>query len=368
MKADTTSFIEEKYRPPGIIFQDPKNMHLNDIRSVLQHCYGLQVKDGPESAFRFSVFIGPQRKRLFAIYPNDLNTGDAELGQNRRKKNKGKQREDALQGLFRIEESDLDPTGNDSQIGQLPNPSGEGPSNNHSAVTDEPRNASPQNDLVRIDMGEMLQLKNMGYEAFGPVNGPNEGHPEYEVPQALMQLLPSHTQCHQLPIPNTIPFAIDEDETDLAPTPIDPALLGRDSEQIGHRNNEDSHAIHTVPEILRIPIQTKENGGESLQSPSNAGIGNPVVITNHPAGLNDCPTTPPIDNTDSADVAFANRTKTPRNTNQKRAQANLSPQALRRSQRTNKKKKMTDDDLAALEAQNILESGTRRRSKPTRRI
>src|SRR6266498_3060585 len=64
MKTDTTSFISNEYRPSGIILQDPRNMHLDDIRKVLQHCYRLQVKSGPESAFRFAVFVGPKRKRI----------------------------------------------------------------------------------------------------------------------------------------------------------------------------------------------------------------------------------------------------------------------------------------------------------------
>ena len=38
-----------------------------------------------------------------------------------------------------------------------------------------------QNESARIDMGQMMRLKEMGYEVAGPVNGPNEGLPQYEV-------------------------------------------------------------------------------------------------------------------------------------------------------------------------------------------
>src|SRR6266511_5674575 len=105
MKTDTTSFISNEYRPSGIILQDPRNMHLDDIRKVLQHCYRLQVKSGPESAFRFAVFVGPKRKRIIANYPEAFNPQSKESEPNhRKKKNKGKQREDPLQGLLQIDE------------------------------------------------------------------------------------------------------------------------------------------------------------------------------------------------------------------------------------------------------------------------
>jgi hypothetical protein len=35
--------------------------------------------------------------------------------------------------------------------------------------------------LVRINMRQMVQLKERGYIVSGPVNGPNEGLPEFEV-------------------------------------------------------------------------------------------------------------------------------------------------------------------------------------------
>jgi hypothetical protein len=40
---------------------------------------------------------------------------------------------------------------------------------------------------VRIDMGQMMMLKNMGHQVMGPVNGPNEGLPQYEVPRLWLQ-------------------------------------------------------------------------------------------------------------------------------------------------------------------------------------
>ena len=47
-------------------------------------------------------------------------------------------------------------------------------------------------------MAQMLQLKDMGYEALGPINGPNEGLPEYQVPKAWVEDLISHEQSQML--------------------------------------------------------------------------------------------------------------------------------------------------------------------------
>ena len=38
-------------------------------------------------------------------------------------------------------------------------------------------------------MGQRPQLKDMGFEVFGPINGPNEGLPKYEVPKAEFETL-----------------------------------------------------------------------------------------------------------------------------------------------------------------------------------
>jgi len=102
MKTNTEAFIPDEYRPTGIIFQDPRNMHLDDIRKVLQHCYNRQAESGPESAFRFGKIVGAKRKQVLANYPgsfNDQRNESDEIPANgRKKKGKGKQKEDQEQG------------------------------------------------------------------------------------------------------------------------------------------------------------------------------------------------------------------------------------------------------------------------------
>src|SRR6266496_683628 len=82
--------------------------------------------------------------------------------------------------------------------------------------------------------------------------------------------------------------------------------------------------------------------------------------------INVRPTTHPNDNAGPAGDGQEIRNKTPKKRLGKRTQ-NLSPQTTHRTQTQSKKKKVTDDDLAALEAQNMMQSGSRQRSKPTQR-
>jgi hypothetical protein len=321
---DTRSFIADAYRPTGIRFQDPRNMALNDIRQALQHCYHRQAESGPRSSFQFSLFVGPRRQHISAIYPDPSHPGPSKSDKNPRKKDKGKQREDALKGLLRIDESVEPPTADPAEPVTQSRQNPTVGANQHNQKAPE----SHENDLVRIDMGQMRQLKDMGYEAVGPVNGPTEGYPEYEVPKAMLQVLQSRSQTTPTPIQDR--FAI---EPEPAPNVIDPALLGQ-AERAG-QTNDPSHTSMLPPEVDM----------------------HPEVSIVHP-------TTPP--KADAGSAYDPNHNKTPQKQLGKRGQANLSPQTNRQQRGKSKKKKLTDDDRAALEAQNMVQSGSRRR-KPTKR-
>ena len=346
IKMDTASFIPNEYRPTGVIFQDPRNMHLDNIRKVLKHCYSLQAESDPGSAFRFSLFIGPKRRRMMAEYVETSNTDPSEAEKTRPKqRKKGKQREDALQGLLRMDES-ADPPTSDRNRNHNPNTNARvaGPSNHQSRNIQEIPAVSDQNALVRIDMGQMLRLREMGYEILGPVNGPNEGFPEYEVPKAWVDMLKSHSA----PSPTEAQAAIGAGGADPVPHPIiDPALLGQ-AEQTGHNNTMAAATADMVPEASE----------QSHQPPTT-----PILQS---AGRNARPTTPPNDNTRS-DKNGKQIPKTSKKRLGKRARGNLSPQVIPQTRGNNKKKKVTDDNLAAIEAQNMVQSGSRRQRKATKR-
>jgi hypothetical protein len=370
MTKDTRSFIADEYRPPGIRFQDPRNMSLNDIRQVLQHCYGRQAESGPSLAFRFQLFVGARRKHLNAVYPDPTNPGPKNADKNRRqKKDKGKQREDVLEGLLRIDNSLEPPTANLveslSQPKKTPNV-GEPSKQRNQKAFDPQTSGLNENDLVRIDMEQMLQLKNMGYEAVGPINGPNDGYPEYEVTTAIFQVLQSRVQTS--PTRNEADLQMRYIEPEPAPNVIDPALLGQ-AEQ--HHQNEDINPAlvsqaeqpqqynDTSPMLCDVPPETVH----PTEPPRHGQTDDPFHISCRTPEVDgiDRPTTPP-----NAEAGPNHHNKTPQKQLGKRGQANFSPQSNRQQRGNQKKKKITDDDRAALEAQNMAQSGSRRR-KPTRR-
>src|SRR5438445_510438 len=260
-------------------------MHLDDIQKVLQHCYNHQAQSGPKSSFRFGLFMGPKRKPLIANYPGtsnehvckselNLDTGhkkkgkgkqttnkhisksehnsdptckkkgkgkQTDTGPTKKKKGKGKQREDPLQGLYQIDKNlTLDENAAEDQ--QNVNQSTAGPSNHSLNMLDPQTSLLPWHDLVRIDMGQMSQLKDMGYKVLGPVNGPNEGLSKYKVPKAWVEDLLSQRllQCALTRLPNEhghpdTPL-IELDRAATEPDSIDPALLDKDPSQISPTN------------------------------------------------------------------------------------------------------------------------------------
>ena len=319
-------------------------MHLDDIRKLLQNCYRLQVGSGPESSFRFVAFTGPKRKRLLANYPETTNTGakkHSEPGVGG--KEKGKQREDVLQGLLRIDESVEPP---EPPTAEHANPSVKPQLENHSPNVHRAQGGavSQENGLVRIDMRQMLQLKEIGHDTIGPVNGPNEGYPEYEVSTTVLEMLTSLTELQQTPNPNKQAALVRPDVTEPEHNPIDPSLFSEETQQIGH---EIDHAI------------IKSADGSRMQSPTDSII--------NPASRSENPTRTPNDIPSSVAITPVAPNKSAKKKVTKRAQPNLTPGAMIQTRNT-KKKKVTDDDLAALEAQNMVQSGSKRRRKPTRRI
>ncbi len=109
---------------------------------------------------------------------------------------------------------------------------------NQSEETPTPdQNGTEHNELITIDMVQMLQLKDMEYEALDPINGPNEGLPECQVPKAWVEDLISHEQSQNSLKPNE--QGHNPQSTLIEPSRsgphldnIDLALLAQDSNQI----------------------------------------------------------------------------------------------------------------------------------------
>ena len=205
MEANIESFIQAEYRPPGLVFKDPRNMHQMDIMKLLMLWFGWQEEDGPESVFRFQLVVGPNRMLVDAVYPGsqdrpspkvrkrrtrkkEARHDGGSLGTKRTRKGKGKGKErqlPELDGLISMPQLQaqsppvIPGCGSGNRL-----ISSAAPGVGFDELVD-PANVP----MVLVDMGDMQRLNNMGYKPFGPVNGPNEGPPEYLVPKKWMEVL-----------------------------------------------------------------------------------------------------------------------------------------------------------------------------------
>ena len=263
-------------------------MHLEDIRKVLQRCYVRQAESGAKSAFRLALIIGPKRKAIFANYPDTQNTGPTESDSNRHKKNKGKQRQDPLEGLLPFEGSAFDI---ETEVA--------GTSTNHRESRSSPPKTAPHEDhLVRINMGQMLQLREMGYEVLGPVNGPNEGFPEYEVPKAMVDIL-TNRQLHRSPslTHTSMGPVIDTNAIDPAllaepePNEAETIVPSRVPPKAGRQDRQPNIAVNIPPITVPQPsitttstIPPSEDSGQDCQ-PSHPSIIPQSLPPSHPAAL-----------------------------------------------------------------------------------
>jgi len=303
MKTNTEAFILNEYQPPGIILQDPRNMHLDDIQKVLQHCYNCQAESGPESAFRFGKIVA-KRNHVFVNYPgssNDQENKSDKIPANgrKKKKGKGKQQEDQEQG---------------NELEQNPY--------NCAKKKGKGRRWEEQlQGLLKITQSE---------ETATPDENGTEDHESQQAPKPNE---PGHLPQEPLISPS-------RSEDPLVN--IDPALHAQDVDQTAQQPDESSHTGNKAPAPPEAD-PTMQNPPTYIQHSSND---HPATKPNHDAEL----ALNPIRNTRLG-------------TN---PEANLSPQPLRQPQTTNKRKKLTADDRAALEAQEMVQSGTRCRSKPTR--
>lgn len=332
MKKDIAAFVPAECLPTGTVISDPRNMNLDDIRNVLQHCYTRQVNVNAESAFRFLVVIGPKRKHVHVNSPGSNGDELNSRKERRKKKGKGKELADPFVGLLKI---NPDPT---TTVGT-----------EHPLIgsSDQIQSRQLPTRLVRINMGVMVQLKEMGYPVSGPINGPNEGLPEFEVPEEWLNSLASETPA----MPSEVGCAPDPRPKPIPPTDdqIDPLLR-----------------VHKPDELLgRLPPR---------QSPLTQATTPPNSPTESTANQESI--LPEFDNPEvdvSADRDIPPNVENPEIT-PNRASGSLgrkrnrqfSPRKTRQANPKTKRKKVTDDDRAVDEAEALGELGKRQRRKPSR--
>ncbi len=159
-------------------------------------------------------------------------------------------------------------------------------------------------------------LRDIGHEVMGPINGLNEGLPQYEVPKSWLQLLESQNIMAPTPIstPSQLPTGdrsyqrpIPPRPSELGNTVIDPALL----------EPMNTNAVASPP-IVDPVIIAEGSVGEGSSSAEGSGLA------------------------DSGPFTAPGRPQT---------------------RSTQKRKVVTTDELALLEAKELLKGGTTRRTR-----
>lgn len=302
-------------------------MRRDQIQSVLRHWCRRQEDSGPESAFHFQLYMGPNQKHLSAKYPKPTPTQETRT---LTAKDKGKHKNT----------SPLD----------------------HSNVTPNPNGTrGAEDEWVRIDMGQMMMLRDLGHEVLGPINGPNEGLPQYEVPKSWLQSL--ELQINKVPTPTPFltgdrpylhPSPIPSRPSDLGiATAIDPALLyPMDPIPVAGPSIVDPVLDAEVSRTadsgspLASDLQLESRGAIAIKS-TIADLGGDMVQT----GSFIAQTEP------EPGSALGRHDTTPL------GQLIHLPPGKPQTRSTQKRKVVTTDDLALLEAKELLKGGTMRRTR-----
>jgi hypothetical protein len=308
-------------------------MHQKDIINFLQFVYQRQLKSGPESAFRFNLILNGQRQPVPAKY---LRHDQSKNVKSSLKKGKGK----AKEIIFDEPQSDA------SQIAE-------------SAESDQI--AEPVS--IRIDMGTMMKLKEMGCDnVVGPVNGPNDGLPEYEAPKVWIERLntmksSANTESANRPRPRPIPRP-----TVPSNIQIDPALIN-----IGKANDylqEGNNAKIGVAEDPHINVSP-----ESATRPQPQPISQPTVSANiqmDPVLVNVDHNVQEKDNIGTCLIQRTNdsQDKLSESANFSDHKVFISDSGMETaSKKKLRRKVVTNDDLAAMEAQKWLQGNSSRRRR-----
>lgn len=234
LEQDMDLFVQEQYRPAGFSFKDPRNMQKAQIINLLKHVYARQERLGAALAFRFSKVVGRHRIPESATYPDSM-TPVVEVRMQTQRKHRSRK-------------------GKDKDITQVEGSTAPTPANIFAGRLQA--TSYNADDMVKVDMGQMLKLKDLGCEIVGPINGPNEGPPEYLVPWLWMEKLDSGNM-HNL--------------TDqIEQLPHNPLLYPQENQQSPHHAVVDP-ALWQNAEIVRVLISSNEEAACHDSGPDRLG-------------------------------------------------------------------------------------------------
>ena len=326
LTSDSHALLVAGSIPVGVTIKDPRNMHLDSIRKVLLHCYTRQIESGPESAFRFALIIGPQRDHIPARYRQI--TSPCQSVERIPTQSKGKGREGSRTESISVHPPSDHPGPSDTATSPGRSPAHSDDSDGDQAYLDFatwPTQVT-DDDLTtiqlplesgsgpsRLDVDPIAESPNMvpTYSLTPDVEFPARKYPcprpSYRQPDTQVSSTEGIEMLPSIAVLETSPDMSDNGPAESESTSDDLEYV--DILASGLHKNQNPHGPEADPIRADISI------------PST-----PVVSAKRPA-------------------------------------AHISPVSPRRTRSKQKRKMITDDDLAAIEAQKFM-AGTRR----TRRI
>lgn len=166
--------------PTGFLMRDPRNLKKKDLQNFLEHIQSRQRTQSANEVFRFghferrsqlhkALYSDEEERPLAAVTPR--NTRPA---RQKSKRNTGKHDKDHEDSQSRSTAAvhTSDTTGH--ELADI--------------ASSESGSAAEQSTII-IDQSQMSRLISHGYPTSIPINGPNEGPPQYQVPVEALGLL-----------------------------------------------------------------------------------------------------------------------------------------------------------------------------------
>lgn len=211
LEADTHAFVAAKYLPARMTLKDPRNMTKGQILTFLAHVDEREKRYGLQDGFRFHCYYNGT-DMVPAEYPINVDEAAEQAAgvkaqkaraskKSRKGKEKGKEKEVAppnqsdtqsrqtyagghntITAGHNSRHSDAAGIISDSNID--PSLLAAGPVPPQSSDDED----APQSSTRRIGDAEMAVLVKLGHPPVVPINGPQDGLPQYEVTSAAYQL------------------------------------------------------------------------------------------------------------------------------------------------------------------------------------
>ena len=221
LATNTTDFVSAEYLPNAITICDPRNMRKEDIQSFFGHIKQRQDQYGAENAFRFRKALGRDQEHLEINYPDPVplhhDHGQQSPRKLPKKRGKGKAKGPTLtpgtmpSGISAPDTPAPNTPAPDTPAPDTPAPDTPAPGTSAPHISAPGTSAQPSTPaefdvpMTIIGQAAMMTLVAKGHPPVLPLNGPNDGDPQYAVPVLA------------LPLPSN--------DAEQPNVPIDPALL-----------------------------------------------------------------------------------------------------------------------------------------------